>query len=233
MPSACASVNPISNPCPMRESNTNYDRQGRFDLLVQQFLEQTIDADGAGELLAMLELDSDLGRKVLDHLAVNELLQEAARTEQVSPMTEPLRRPRFAWAPWFAAAAAVILLLAVVMRDAFSTKGEVDMPKPVPALAESTSAAVAVLGASNGAEWDATSLEPTVGAPLERGILRLKKGVVRIDFFNGARVVITGSTVLELVGQDHAICHSGKLSAEVPAITSAIASKMAGKEISL
>lgn len=202
----------------MSETDPNNNRRGRFDILVQKFLEQTIEVEEAGELLAMIECDSELGREVLDHLAVNELLLEAARAERVTPMTEPLRKPRDTrWVPWLAVAAAVTMLLAVLMKDAFPRKGEmVGDPAPVPVPAESTSAAVAVLGASNGAEWDAASPEPTVGSPLEPGILRLKKGVARIDFFNGARVVITGSTVFELVGQDHAICHSGKLSAEVP-----------------
>jgi len=201
----------------MSETDPNHNRPTRFDLLVQKFLEQTIEAAEAGELLAMLERDSQLGREVLDHLAVNELLLQAARAERVTPMTEPLRKPKFRWVPWLAVAAAVTMLLAVVIRDAFFLKAEMaGKPKPVPAHAESTSAAVAVLGASSGAEWDAASPEPMVGSPLEPGILKLKNGVARIDFFNGARVVITGSTVFELVSQDHGICHSGKLSAEVP-----------------
>jgi len=201
----------------MSESDTNHNRPGRFDLLVQKFLEQTIEAPEAGELLAMLECDSQLGREVLDHLAVHELLLVAARAERVTPMKEPLRKPKFRWVPWLAAAAALTMLLAVVMKDVFFQKGQIaDRAVPDSVAEESTSAAVAVLGASYDAEWDAASPEPMVGSPLEPGILRLKKGVARIDFFNGARVVITGSTVFELVSQDHAICHSGKLSAEVP-----------------
>lgn len=201
----------------MFESDPTTTSNGRFDLLLQKFLEQTIEPTEAGELLAMLERNSELGRKVLDHLAVNDLLLAAARTECVTPMSAPLRKPRFRTAAWLAVAAVVTLMLALVMKDALLTKGKmVDKPKIDPAPVEATSAAVAVLGASSGVEWDASSPEPPVGSLLEPGILKLKKGVVRIDFFNGARVVITGSTVFELVGQDHAICHSGKLSAEVP-----------------
>lgn len=40
--------------------------------------------------------------------------------------------------------------------------------------------------------------------------------MARIDFFSGARLLLMGPCVFELVSMDRAICHSGKLTAEVP-----------------
>jgi hypothetical protein len=40
--------------------------------------------------------------------------------------------------------------------------------------------------------------------------------MARIDFFSGARVLLTGPCAFELVSMDRAICHIGKLTAEVP-----------------
>ena len=57
----------------------------------------------------------------------------------------------------------------------------------------------------------------SAGATLEPGWVRLKSGMVAIDFFSGARVLIEGPAEFELRSGTEAFCQSGRLRAEVPA----------------
>lgn len=66
-----------------------------------------------------------------------------------------------------------------------------------------------------GVEWDRTpALTP--GTPLSAGLLRFARGLVELQFFRGARVVLEGPAEFELVSDMEARCRRGKLRAAVP-----------------
>lgn len=79
-----------------------------------------------------------------------------------------------------------------------------------------TSTAVAMLSRVAAAHWHEPQSELRLGAPLEPGSLRLKSGLAQIVFYNGARVVIEGPAELQLISPSEALCHSGRLTAQVP-----------------
>src|SRR6185295_18158061 len=75
---------------------------------------------------------------------------------------------------------------------------------------------VAVLTRTVDAAWADGSRTFASGAPLDRGVLRLKSGLAEIEFFSGARVVLEGPGELQLISPLEATCPTGRLSAEVP-----------------
>ena len=76
---------------------------------------------------------------------------------------------------------------------------------------------VAVLRNIAGVTWTDGSPARSAGATLEPGWLRFKSGMVVIEFFSGARVLLEGPAELELRSGNEAFCQSGRLRAEVPA----------------
>jgi hypothetical protein len=192
---------------------------GRLDLLSQKFLDDELTEGEAADLLAMVTERPEAGSRLLDQLSVHELLREAARAERVEPLPARPRRVEHQgrWALWLAGAAAVAAMAALVFSVTQPPREiMVAGPQPVPVQPEPTTNAVAVLGDAFNALWEEESGSPTAGSPLDPGVLELRSGLARIDFFNGARVVLKGPAVFELVSMERAICHRGRLSAEVP-----------------
>lgn len=179
------------------------------DVLIQRYLEGTLDEAASAQLLAALQAHPELGRAMLDHVALDAMLRDVAQATQPVLPTAPVKLPRrFSFgvlAGVAAMAACVTMLGAWLWFDA-----------PNAAATEATTSAVAVLAQSVNAQWEATSPAPATDSLLSPGLLRLKSGVVQIEFFQGARVLLEGPAELRLVSVDEAFCSRGKLSAHVP-----------------
>jgi len=118
----------------------------------------------------------------------------------------PVSRPRSAWkrVAGFAAAAAV---LAALLYSA-----SVRPPRPeTPGLSYE---GCAVLTRALDTHWEGTA--PAVGAVLPKRRLALEAGVVQVEFFSGARVILEGPADFELVSSNEGLCRYGKLRAFVP-----------------
>jgi hypothetical protein len=79
-----------------------------------------------------------------------------------------------------------------------------------------TSTAVAVLARAVDARWGGSLAPPQVGSALEPGWLRIESGLAQVVFYSGARVVLEGPAELQLISPTEAVCHAGRLLAEVP-----------------
>lgn len=66
------------------------------------------------------------------------------------------------------------------------------------------------------AEWEDGAESFKVGQELEATTLRLRSGVVKLEFRNGTDVTLEGPTVLEVKNRAAAFCPQGKLSVFVP-----------------
>lgn len=58
--------------------------------------------------------------------------------------------------------------------------------------------------------------QPRANNLLSAGRLQLKSGLVQLEFYSGARLILDGPVDLELVSASHVVCHSGRLRASVP-----------------
>jgi hypothetical protein len=116
-----------------------------------------------------------------------------------------------------AAAVAIILLLGVVGRLVLRDVPSVDL-RDIPIAgtteAEPVDYGVAVVARAVGAEWkDAILLPSDSVAP---GHFELLKGVVELEFYSGASVILEAPAALEVLSENAGILHYGKLRAHVP-----------------
>ena len=136
---------------------------------------------------------------------------EAVPIERAAP-----QRSR-AWSAWHWAAAAALVLS--VFGIGWSV-GDV-WRKPVVPLAQDQEAmepvdnGIAVVTQSVDAQWGG-DVQLRTGSLLTAGKLQLKSGLVQIEFYSGARLIIEGPSEVELVSANQAICHAGRLRAQVP-----------------
>ena len=84
--------------------------------------------------------------------------------------------------------------------------------KPKPVVAGN----VAVLTRAIDPVWGPTDLPTELGSALPAGRLRLKSGLVQLEFYGGANVVLEGPADFEIIAADRASCRQGKLRARVP-----------------
>jgi hypothetical protein len=176
------------------------------DTLIQHYLEGTLSDAEAEELHTLLQSESQLGEKLLQHFEMDAMLRATkplATNNIIRPALLPKRRFTFTTVTTVAAMAACITLLGVWIAMAW--------PKSA---VEETTVSVAVLTRGVNLEWESAAITP--GTPLSPGWLRLKSGIAQIEFYQGARVLIEGPAELQLVSSGEATCRRGKLSAHVP-----------------
>lgn len=123
-----------------------------------------------------------------------------------TPMSD-LPTPKWKPAPILALAACLAVMAAGIWAFWF---------RQPPVRNGATSTAVAMLTRAVDARWDRNAELPRVGGALEPGRLRLKSGLAQVVFYSGARIVIEGPAELQLISPMEAVCHGGRLLAEVP-----------------
>lgn len=182
------------------------------EVLIQHYLEGTLTEAEAAHLHDLLQTDTALGERLLDHVSMDAMVRATKELKTLQPVRAPALLPRrrfsFVTLSGVAAMAACITMLgAWALRQAAEYKAS---------SYEATTASVAVLTRGVNLEWEADSTAPVPGSPLSPGWLRLKSGLAQIEFYQGARVLIEGPAALQLVSSGEAFCTAGKLSAHVP-----------------
>jgi hypothetical protein len=205
------------------------------EVLIQKYVAGQLTAAEAKDLLRRLQERPALGTEVLDHLRMDEMLSQLIQAEGFgSPVAGSNRiqrsEPRpdvvsfrgislsrsLAWAT--ALAACLVVLAGVSLRwgSKPAGSGKAAMANPAGSEEEAMTRAVAVLSRTVNVEWATPGDMHRQGEALDPGWLRLKAGVLQVEFFNGARVVLEGPAELQVVSRKEAVCSSGKLSAEAP-----------------
>ena len=73
---------------------------------------------------------------------------------------------------------------------------------------------VAVITAQAGVEWENKNFRE--GTSLMPGTIKLLKGIAQVDFYSGAAISLSGPAKFELINEDKAVLHYGKIKAHVP-----------------
>jgi hypothetical protein len=118
----------------------------------------------------------------------------------------PVSRGKATWKRVAGLAAAAAVLVALVLSASTRTM----KPEPLVASYEGC----AVLTRALDTHWEGSA--PSVGAVLPKRRLALEAGVLQIEFFSGARVILEGPADFELVSSNEGYCRYGKLRAFVP-----------------
>lgn len=210
----------------------------RLELLINAYFDRTLDPTGKSELEHML-LASARAREIFnDRAKWHGLTREWAlrsHTAQFSALGEPAaavpasRSRRIIRFPfhrrtvigWAAAAVVALTWLIVRFSENPSSKETVVVVDEEQVIQRTRGPReVAMLAEAADVQWSKGSPAPTVGSALPRGWLRFDSGMLRLDFYSGAHVVLEGPAAIELLAPDEARLERGKLTARVtpPAI---------------
>lgn len=199
----------------------------RLRSLVEAYCNGTLDGNEFAELERTLREDADARKYFSRYMNLDACLHEAAESAEApatlwqSPLTPIILPKRVRYR---GSLAALPIAIAAGLVAAFLTYRMVP-PAGVPvgpdndAIVEATEAqanGIAILTQLMDAEWFEGAVPPKHGAALSAGKFRLKSGLAQIEFFSGATVILQGECELDLVSAGEAICHRGKLRAQVP-----------------
>lgn len=189
----------------------------RLDDLLQRYIDLRLTGAERDELENELLASPEARRVFWAHLQFEGALQETvdaqqhgqwvANAEKGAVADERLTQRqivqarRLAW--WLGVAASIALVVGITL-----------FLRPV-SKPENTSEGVAILTGTVEVNWaeGQGSLEP--GAILPRGPLRIRSGLVGLEFYGGARVTLQGPADVDLSHVDQVFCRQGKLRVQV------------------
>jgi hypothetical protein len=127
-------------------------------------------------------------------------------------------RPRLRWA---AAGAVLILLVLSLHRWRSRDPGPLAVAPtggnpPTDPMRELRAAGLAILTRAVEVVWEDGGPRLAAGSVLSKGTLRFRSGVVQLEFYNGATIVLEGPAEIDLKATDWIACRRGKLRALVP-----------------
>ena len=133
------------------------------------------------------------------------------------------RGRRLRWLSAFGALAASVAIVSwSQVMSSSSHRGETDQAATSDRSSRPTSntktdnPSVALLGQASRAVWGDPKLKLSVGTSLEPGKFVLNQGLVQIEFFSGASVIIEAPANFEIVSAKRIVCNLGKIRAHVP-----------------
>ena len=188
--------------------------EARLERLISAHFDRQLTEEERRELEAMLLASSKARQLFLDQAEWHGLLREQAMQAGGASLLDGIAPSKkkivpFARRTWIAAGLAACVTLGWWLSP---YRGGKDKPLITDTTPERNE--VALLGQAVDVEWDGTAFTP--GSALPKGLLKIRKGTLRLDFYSGARVVLEGPAALDLLSPDLARLDSGKLTANVP-----------------
>ncbi|HLY10163.1 MAG TPA: LamG-like jellyroll fold domain-containing protein [Planctomycetota bacterium] len=176
----------------------NFDELGE---LMEALRDGTIEDGQVARLDQLLAEHPEAVDYFVDRAWLRAELDEKLGGSPALRLPAPARRPHRRLPAGLAVAAALALaaLLAVFGRATRS---------------ETTYEGCAILTKSFETRWEGSG--PAVGSVLPKGRLAFESGVIQVEFFSGARVILEGPADFELVSTNEGLCRHGKLRAFVP-----------------
>lgn len=214
-------------------SERSRDKYDQVERLLLEIRAGEASEEEVERLNSLLLGDDDLRRHIARQLLDDAVLREELQTSEVAtlfgdkallplasaPATSGQRgsASRF-WLGFATAGVVAVLALVVVVMRWRSGDHEQRIAEALPndsfAMADLTS--VAVLTQTVDVQWADKSPQPAVGEALPPGRLTIERGLLQIEFLNGATVVLEGPAEFELISAIRGFCYYGKLTAEAP-----------------
>ena len=189
-------------------------------------LDGTIEPDEFANLQRAIEHDADARRLYLQCVDLYESLAELNLTTGVAGQSNPIE-PRFInHIAWLSIAATIMLVCSVAAfnlgRRSSSDHIEYDNLAQTPSIIqkpmarETMVAGHASLRRALNVRWEKDSIAYQSGDLIPAGVIRIGDGVLEMDFFCGASLVVEGPAELEIQSDWELTCRSGRLRANVP-----------------
>jgi hypothetical protein len=178
--------------------------------LINKYCNGTASKEESLELEALLLNDAELRREFSDMMNLDAALKEAAETELVFEEKEkaPIQFPTMIKV----AAIAIILLLCLnlVFMLKKSTATEVTGTEHIHP--EQIQSGVALITKAVDIQGN---LDLEGGKTLDAGLLKFDKGLLQVEFFSGATLIIEGPANIQLIDSMNIKCDLGKIRARV------------------
>ena len=195
----------------------------RLTELLDRYLDDALGAQERQELIALLRESrsarQEFWKQARFHAALRQFAEESRGGEWagVVPLASRPEAPSRwgAYWGWGVAAAASLALLLLVWQPWQAARS--DTASRVQSSGKPAAPPVAMVARSVGGIWAKGAAPWRTGAELAPGKLPLEAGLVQIDFFSGARVVLEGPAELELLNANQARLNYGKATCEVAA----------------
>ena len=189
---------------------------GELQELVQKHLDDMLSNEEFKRLESYLQDNPDARREYIESARMDAALQDAHyEQESKSPLKDSELKQenpwllRWGWG-WIAATALVgifsFLILTWLPKTDLPETDSPDLGIPVQS--------VAVITAQAGAKWKKEDFQ--VGSPLEPSLITLVEGIAQIDFYGGAAISLSAPAKFELINENKAVLHYGRVTAQVP-----------------
>ena len=204
--------------------------ESRLQHLVDAHLEDWLTPAEAEELSDWLTRSPEARRFFWRHASVHGLLQRAVQLEWLGLAQPEKRRNGPGVAPvsrgwsavptwvWASLATAAVFALGLWFSSSSRPFGARAPGAPVADAVEiePRTRGVATVARLAGVQWSDPAMAPAAGAVLVPGWLRFKAGLVQLEFFSGASVIVEGPAEFEIRSENEAYCQVGRFSATVP-----------------
>ena len=195
--------------------NLPSDDWNRFDELVGALREDDLSDDQSAELQNLLEAKPGARRRFAELMQLTAMLSEdASRGYSAEPLPKSPRPRRHQSQMWNRSIVPMLLALcaAILLIVYWPRAQDSDLEANATELLDE---GVAVVTQSYGAQWSGQT-QLTIGSSVSPGTVTLDTGLIQVEFYRGAVVVVEGPAELEFVSADQLICRRGRLRARVP-----------------
>ncbi len=190
------------------------------DRLMQKLRDDALTPADERDLQEIIRHHPVARRRFARQLAVDSQLKEAL---EVSSISLPAGESSSGMKGWLLVAGIMAVVAGILFLAFRSEQGEMvasGEESPAQLQAPQLEAGIAVVGPQVGAEWEPALPENVIDragkAILKPGVIRVKTGVLQLDFFNGARVLVSGPATLDLMSPDAGKLLAGKMSVFIP-----------------
>lgn len=212
--------------------------------LIDKLIDDSIDSTEFQRLTELIADDPEALATYSDYLNVHAALRQNFRShselqdtnlerqifsnQKANQAASSGRMASLGWLSYFAAIAATLLIAGVIAWSVSSPSSSKLSVTPVVAAKQKPTEEPAVSKAENiervavltrlvDVVWDKDSEDAELGKALSRQKLSIQSGLMQVEFYCGAAVIIEGPAAFELVAPDRGYAHYGKLRAHVPA----------------
>jgi hypothetical protein len=204
--------------------------ESRLQQLIDAHLESRLTPSEADELNDLLTRSPEARRFFWRHAAMHGLLQRAVQLEWLGLASREglgagglASRTRSRWHAvpawtWAGLVAAAALVAALWLAPWNRTSGRAPNRQSIADTTETElrTRGVATIARVAGVRWSDPASAPAVGTVLVPGWLRITAGLVQLEFFSGASVIVEGPAEFEIRSENEAYCQFGRFSALVP-----------------
>ena len=195
----------------MNQSSDSWET--RLDELVTAMRDDSLSDEQSVELQNLLKTQPGARRRFAESMHLSAMLSDGVHVNE--PETASLKSTSDAAAGTRRFRAIATLLLATSATILFALLWARPQGVEDDFHAELFDEGVAVVTQSYDTQW-AGETRLQVGSSVSPGKVELQSGLIQLEFYRGAVVVVEGPAVLEFVNADRLICHRGRLRAHVP-----------------